>query len=278
MSKRSQSEFPLVLMALLTLFTLVVSIWGPETELASRFLQSNVVTGNSGPEFASPYVTRRVCVDRVHDGIATSTLNRAGYLNGGELVGVPETATDPDGDTLASYLGIEDEDRNFMFFDYATSSGQLFVSAARRGRPPWPRRRPGLSGRRDHSRRSRQVGCHNRGHLARFLYSVAERRRSVSVSSEGGLMTHDCDRAAECPCYQAGYLNGQQTGEWTLADSLELTAGRMVVAALTIPPAIYLAAVWLLEWEALAFASRVLFIGMAAMAATGYGLRAWRRG
>ena len=45
-------------------------------------------------------------------------------------MGVPETATDPDGDTLASYLGIEDEDRNFMFFDYVTSSGQLFVSAA----------------------------------------------------------------------------------------------------------------------------------------------------
>ena len=51
-------------------------------------------------------------------------------------------------------------------------------------------------------------------------------------------MTHDCDRAAECPCYQAGYLNGQQTGEWTLAalvDSFELTAGRMAVAALIIP-------------------------------------------
>ena len=55
-------------------------------------------------------------------------------------------------------------------------------------------------------------------------------------------MTHDCDRAAECPCYQAGYLNGQQTGEWTLAalvDSFELTAGRMAVAALIIPPALY---------------------------------------
>ena len=49
--------------------------------------------------------------------------------------------------------------------------------------------------------------------------------------------------AAGCDCYQAGYLNGQQADEWTLADSLELTAGRMLVAALTIPPAIYLAAV-----------------------------------
>ena len=83
--------------------------------------------------------------------------------------------------------------------------------------------------------------------------------------------------AAGCDCYQAGYLNGQQADEWTLADSLALTAGRMLVAALTIPPAIYLAAGWWLEWEALAFASRVLFVGMAAMAATGYGLRAWRR-
>ena len=132
MAKGSKSFDPLVAIALLALFAIVVYFWGPEPELASRFLQSNVsnVTGNSGPEFAAPYVTRRVCVDRVHDGIATSTLNRAGYLNGGELVGVPETATDPDGDTLASYLGLKDEDRNFMFFDYATSSGQLFVSAA----------------------------------------------------------------------------------------------------------------------------------------------------
>ena len=42
-------------------------------------------------------------------------------------------------------------------------------------------------------------------------------------------MTHDCDRATECLCYQAGYLNGQQTDEGTLAwlaDSFELTAGR----------------------------------------------------
>ena len=129
-SKRSKAVEPLVAIGVLGLFTMAVLIWGPEREIESRFLRSNVVSGNSGPEFAAPYVTRRVCVDRVHDGIATSTLNRAGYLNGGELVGVPETATDPDGDTLASYLGIEDEDRNFMFFDYTTSSGQLFVSAA----------------------------------------------------------------------------------------------------------------------------------------------------
>ena len=59
-------------------------------------------------------------------------------------------------------------------------------------------------------------------------------------------------------------------------DSFELTAGRMAVAALIIPPALYLAAGWV-PWEALAFASRVLFVGMVAMAATGYGLRAWRR-
>ena len=37
-------------------------------------------------------------------------------------------------------------------------------------------------------------------------------------------MTHDCDRATECLCYQAGYLNGQQTGVMTLADSFEATA------------------------------------------------------
>ena len=92
-------------------------------------------------------------------------------------------------------------------------------------------------------------------------------------------MTHDCDRATECLCYQAGYLNGQQTDEGTLAwlaDSFELTAGRMAVAALIIPPALYLAAGWV-PWEALAFASRVLFVGMVAMVATGHGLRAWRR-
>ena len=40
-----------------------------------------------------------------------------------------------------------------------------------------------------------------------------------------------------------------------------------------IPPALYLAAGWV-PWEALAFASRVLFVGMVAMAATGRGPRA----
>ena len=130
-SKRSESWIPFVGMAVLFLVVMGVYVFAPERTIPSRFLVSGIVEqGNDAPEFAAPYVTRRVCVDRVHDGIATSTLNRAGYLDGGELVGAPETATDPDGDTLASYLGIEDEDRNFMFFDYATSSGQLFVSAA----------------------------------------------------------------------------------------------------------------------------------------------------
>ena len=63
-------------------------------------------------------------------GGGTSTLNRPGYLSGGELVGAPVLAMDPDGDPLSSYLGLEDEDRNFMFFDYSTSTGQLFVSDA----------------------------------------------------------------------------------------------------------------------------------------------------
>ena len=106
MPKRSKAFDPLVAIALLTLFSLAAIIWGPEPELASRFLRSNlsdVVSGNnSGPKFAAPYVTRRVCVDRVHDGIATSTENRAGYLDGGELVGAPVVAVDPDGDPLAS--------------------------------------------------------------------------------------------------------------------------------------------------------------------------------
>ena len=39
-------------------------------------------------------------------------------------------------------------------------------------------------------------------------------------------MTHDCDRAAECPCYQAGYLNGQQTDEWTLAAQADVDNDR----------------------------------------------------
>ena len=50
----------------------------------------------------------------------------------------------------------------------------------------------------------------------------------------------------------------------------------MVVFALTIPLGLSLTAVWL-EWEALAFARRVLFVGMAAMAAVGWSHRAWRR-
>ena len=97
----------------------------------SDFLTTGAIEfGNAAPRFAVPYETRRICVDRVHDGIATSTLNRAGYLDGGEAVGVPVTATDPDGDPLAYYLGLEDENRNYMFFDYTTSTGQIWVSGA----------------------------------------------------------------------------------------------------------------------------------------------------
>ena len=39
-------------------------------------------------------------------------------------------AMDPDGDPLASYLGLEDEGIFYFYFRYATSSAQLFVSAA----------------------------------------------------------------------------------------------------------------------------------------------------
>ena len=42
----------------------------------------------------------------------------------------PVVAVDPDGDPLASYLGLEDEGSNYFFFDYSTSTGQLFVSDA----------------------------------------------------------------------------------------------------------------------------------------------------
>ena len=128
--RRQKKLFLLVLVMGLLLFSLAGYMFGPERTRPSRFLVSSIVPGNSGPEFAAPYVTRRVCVDRVHDGIATSTENRAGYLDGGELVGAPVVAVDPDGDPLSSYLGLEDEDRNFMFFDYSTSTGQLFVSDA----------------------------------------------------------------------------------------------------------------------------------------------------
>ena len=76
-SKRSE-WVPAAVAGGLALFVLTISLFGPERERASRFLRPTFVSGNSGPEFAAPYTTRRVCVDRVHDGIATSTLNRAG--------------------------------------------------------------------------------------------------------------------------------------------------------------------------------------------------------
>ena len=117
-------------LAVLFLFVMVVYVFGPERERASRFLRPTFVSGNSGPEYSAPYTTRRVCVDRVHDGIATSTENRPGYLSGGELVGAPVLAMDPDGDSLSSYLGLEDEGIFYFYFRYATSSGQIFVSAA----------------------------------------------------------------------------------------------------------------------------------------------------
>ena len=128
--RRKKALFLSAVMMALLLFSLAGYMFGPERTRPSRFLVFSIVPGNSGPEFAQPYVTRRVCVDRPTDGVATSTLNRPGYLDGGELVGAPVVAVDPDGDPLASYLGLEDEGSNYFFFDYSTSTGQLFVSDA----------------------------------------------------------------------------------------------------------------------------------------------------
>ena len=116
-------------------------------------------------------------------------------------------------------------------------------------------------------------------------------------------MTHDCDRATEllervkrkrdvdamvvallqknargCDCYQAGYLNGQQADVVTfesLAGSMAETAGWLAAAALLV-----LAGRFVAGWaglEALEFASGFVAVGCAAMAVTGFGLRAWRR-
>ena len=64
----------------LLLFSLVVYVFAPERTIPSRFLQPTVVRGNSsGPVFDAPYELRRVCADRIHDGIATSSLNRAAF-------------------------------------------------------------------------------------------------------------------------------------------------------------------------------------------------------
>ena len=131
MKSQRLESWVLVAFALgLLLLILAGYMFAPERVRPSRFLRPTFVEGNAGPEFAQPYTTRRVCVDRVRDGIATSTLNRPGYLSGAELVGAPVVAMDPDGDPLASYLGIEDEGSNYFFFDYSTSTGQIVVSAA----------------------------------------------------------------------------------------------------------------------------------------------------
>ena len=77
-------------------------IFGPERTRPSRFLVSSIVQGNDAPRFDSPIAARRLSVDRPHVEVATST-NRAGYLSGGEFVGPPVEATDPD-DADLSYL------------------------------------------------------------------------------------------------------------------------------------------------------------------------------
>ena len=113
----------------------------------------------------------------------------------------------------------------------------------------------------------------------RISYWIARRLTGLAGPDYAATISFGLPFEPEDSQYGECRLNGQQTGEWTLAalvDSFELTAGRMAVAALIIPPALYLAAGWV-PWEALAFASRVLFVGMVAMAPTGYGLRAWRR-
>ena len=144
----------------------------------SRFLRPTFVEGNSPPRLDAPIAARRIFVDRPHVEVATST-NRAGYLSGGEFVGRPVQATDPDDADLSYFVGLEDPDYDFWFFD-VSPSGQLHVS------PAGGNDRLGLTDDRvyrarcDCSRPKRRVGCgHGRG-LSGFSKRRAARRRRVS--------------------------------------------------------------------------------------------------
>ena len=85
-------------------------------------------------------------------------------------------------------------------------------------------------------------------------------------------MTHDCDRATECPCFRAGYLRGQQADVVTmesLCASMEESARGLAVVAILALAGRFVAG--LAGLEALEFASGVVFVAMAPMAAVGYG-------
>ncbi len=127
-STRTETLFGLAALGVLVLFLLAGYMFAPERVRPSRFLRPTFVEGNSPLRFDAPIAARRIFVDRPHVEVATST-NRAGYLSGGEFVGRPVQATDPDDADLSYFVGLEDPDDDFWFFD-VSPSGQLHVSPA----------------------------------------------------------------------------------------------------------------------------------------------------
>ena len=62
----------------------------------------------------------------------------------------------------------------------------------------------------------------------------------------------------------------------SVCDALEEDAPWLLVSALALPLGIRLVAVWVFELPAVADAAGVLFLTLAAVAATGWSLRIWR--
>ena len=98
-------------------------------------------------------------------------------------------------------------------------------------------------------------------------------------------MTHDHDEGrltrATCPecTYKDGYIRGRHEKEAlvtvaSVLDAMEEGAGEFAVAAILVL-ALRFVAGWV-ELAALEFGSGLVFVGVAAAAATGWSLRLWR--
>ena len=85
----------------------------------------DVVSGRADerqmPKFAVQDVARRVCPD-----MATTTMRF--LFDGGEQVGEPVTATDPQGDSVTYSLAASEESADYALFEVDPSTGALTVS------------------------------------------------------------------------------------------------------------------------------------------------------
>ena len=115
----------------------LITLHGDDGEELNRYLvdvgprptPTAIPTVVPGPSFGAAYVSRRFCADDTYLDTESSAANRAKYLSGDERVGAAVTASGGTG-TLSYSLGSNGPTLDYLFFDVASSTGQLTVNSA----------------------------------------------------------------------------------------------------------------------------------------------------